>query len=506
MAERTCTELVLTWYMNNPERRSGKLADNALFRMLYNAFCRANGSTRTFADVVKEASYTEACDRLYAWYRERYKTGFHMPTGSKGQKRTVTGNGGKYTFDLLYGDDRQFRSYLVTDIPHSGSQDLFSFVLHTAVAFLVPPGELDMVLQYLGFHPLHVKNIHHLAIYYVLLAAENRPLAEDFNPFAQVRSLYEKGIAIMEDPEDKPAGGFLYGNRETRFIRQALFLEKELRSQSFENLVSVNKAALNTRHSLILSDFHKLAAVFMYIYDVNSDDIDNNYAQNVEEAFSFYAFVEAFCRDNLSRKKYREQLTGMIDLHGKHPTRNIMILLWLYAFCFSFTQSVYLDGIVFQRITKKLAGYDPAWAEEAKEYYREELFDVFGFLTGAAGRTVPAAFRGSEFVAFINEKLWQRYGWGPLNARIPFDYYILKLGELVICKDQRYSAALPPLVTHSQDRITDVRPRVVNVPDPLAAVVYILSQLKGVIEERYERIGLVDQSPCPLKCGLYEQV
>lgn len=506
MAEIRCTDMVLMWHLNNPVRQSGKLSDNPLFRMLYNAFCRRIHIPRSYSDVAREGSYMQACDALFSWYEQRYKEGFGMECGTKGQKRFVSGSDAKYTFDLLYCDDRQFKNYLVTDLPQSGNQDLFSFVLHTAVAFLVPPEELDRVLQQLGFHPLHVKNIHHLAVYYVLLEAQGHIPEPDFNPFRKVRSLYETGKRIMEEPDTSAGEGFDFGTRETRFIRQALFIEKKLRHEKFENLVSVNKAALNTRHSLILRDFHKLTAVFMHIYDMNCDDIDSKYPQTSEEAFSFYAFVESFCKDGLSRRKFREQLTGMIDLHGKHPTRSIMILLWLFAFCFAFTPGIYVSETTFRRITKQLEETSTEWAAQAENHYRKEYFDVFGFLADAPGRSVPHTFRGSEFVEFINGKLWGSYGWGPLNARIPFDYYILKLGEISVCKDQRYSDSLPSRVSWGNERVTGIQPRVDNVPEPLAALAQILTGLKKVIGERNALLGNKDQSPCPLKCSLYEQI
>ena len=63
-----------------------------------------------------------------------------------------------------------------------------------------------------------------------------------------------------------------------------------------------------------------------------------------------------------------------------------------------------------------------------------------------------------------------------------------------------------PVVTCGKDRIADIRLRVDNVPDPLAAIVGIMVQLKAVIAERKARIGRADLSPCPLKCSRYEQI
>lgn len=508
MAQLLFQDIARSWYLHNPVKRSGEIADNTLFRMLYNAYCRRSGNGGSFDDIVRSGDYSRACAALYCWYERRYAVGFRMPTGTQGQKRTVTFHSEEYTFDLLYCDDRQFKNYLITGIPLSGSQDLLSFVLHTAVAFLVPPAQLDEVLQHLGFHPLHVKNIHHLAICYVLLGAENRAVEDSFNPFAQVRALYLKAQEILDGPEASPVEGYSFADQETRMIREALFLQKALSRENFENLIAINKDAMNMRHSRILADFHKLTAVFIHLYDSPTAVAgDPESWQQPEEAYSFYAFVEQFCKEDLSRKKYREQLTGMIDRYRKHPTRNVMILLWLHAYCFATVPGVYMEKTAFNRIVRLLKKENPHWAAAAKTYYTEQYFDVWGFITDSGPRLVPETFNGADFVTHINEKLLMHYGWGPLNARLPFDYYIRQFEKLVIREDSSYGSVRSGAVVYDGDPIMDIRPDVDNVPYPLVAISQILTQLKNAIAERTAMLKTkAKPSDRPLKCSLYEQV
>ena len=300
------TDLAQRWFRSGLNPYSADPSQNKLFEMLYNAHSRRHSIEKTFSRLSYEnGDHHDACVMLYRWYADRYGS---KPTGSQGQKRSVNPNSDDYTFDLLYSDDRQFRNYLLAPLPQSGSQDLLAFVLHTAVAFLVPLDELDRVLQHLGFHPLHVKNIHHLAIAYVLLTNEKQAADDGFDPFAEVRRLYFRALELLQEADIPEEEDYIFDNLETRILRSMLIQKKGLVSINFEKLIAQNKKALNMRHSLILSDFHRLSAVFIHIFDSNADP--ENY-EFPEEAFSFYRFVQNFCKEDLSRKKFREQMTSM---------------------------------------------------------------------------------------------------------------------------------------------------------------------------------------------------
>ena len=500
MEKQSVSELAQSWYQSSRQARSTDPARNKLFEMLYNAHCRRTGTGEEYSALT---DHHKACTRLFSWYRNRYGDELQMPTGTRGQKRAVNCGTEEYTFDLLYCDDRQFRNYLEGGLPQNGTQDLLAFVLHTAVAFLVPLWELDEVLQQLGFHPLHVKNIHHLAIAYVLLMADPNGAEPGYNPFAEVRRLYFLGRRILRQPDAPAEEAYHYADLETRMIRDMLLLRRGLAAQNYEALVARNRAALNMRHSMILSDFHKLSAVFIHVFDSNSGP---DAFEMPEEGYSFYRFVAQFCKEDLSRKKYREQLTSMIDLNQKHPTRNVLILLWLYTYCFSFLPGVIIEKNTFRRITKLLKKTDPKWEEQAKACYQDDLFDVYGFLTNQPQRSVPRNFRGADFVSYINEKLTLRYGWGPLNAKLPFDHYILKLENLTLCVPRFYAGDSCAEAEYDHRRLEGLPEEVDNVPAPLVAITGIFSELKDLHTVQSARSRYTAVSPCPLKCNLYEQL
>ncbi len=496
MGDLSVSELAQGWFRDIQPTRSGDPAGNDIFRMLYNAYCRRNRSGGNFGSIT---DHHTACSELYRWYIHRYDTELNMPRGTKGLDRTAGPDDAAYTFDRIYCDDRQFRNYLETELPQSGSQDLLAFVLHTAVAFLVPLEELDKVLQGLGFHPLHVKNIHHLSIAYVLLIQESKTAAADFNPFSEVRRLYFKALEILGSSDGTAEESFCYADQETRMIRRILLQQKGLASRNFEVLIAQNRAELHTRHSRILSDFHRLSAVFIHIFDSSQPDGFDF----PEEAYSFHRFVERLCKEKLSRKKFREQLTSMIDLNGKHPTRNVLILLWLYTYCCSFLPGIFISETTYRRITKQLKKTDTQWAEAAKAFYQDEMFDVYGFLTNQPGRSIPQVFRGSEFVTFINEKLLLQYGWGALNDKLPFDHYIYALKDLTIWMtlDGLCSGA-----AYDGRRLHGIAKDVDNVPFPLAAVTQIYDCLAQLHIQKAAQYPYKKLSPCPLKCDLYEQL
>lgn len=501
--------IALSWHRNDPVRAHSSYVENPLFSMLYHAYCRIIGKTEDFQEIIAQGSISQVSGEMYRWYRHRYADGLQMRSGTQGQKRTASTDREKYTFDFLYCDDRQFQNYLAEGLPFSGSQELFSFVLHTAVAFMAPPAELDKVLQHLGFHPLHVKNLHHLAIFAVLSSANSQRFPDSFNPFEKVKTLYFRGCNILRGIDVPQADSYHFDSQQTLQIRRSLFEEGKLTEESFGSIVAINGAGINARHSLILDDFHKLAAVFTHVFDTVQPL--QEIGREDEAYYSLYAFVSRYCNETLSRRKFREQMTGMIDSYEKHPTRNILVLLWLYAFCFSFLPGVSMEPKVFGRIVKQLNKYNSAWATEAKKYYNAQktLFDINGFLNGGEVREASQGFVGTDFIADINEKLSARYGWGQLNGKLPFDYYILNLKKLKISLNPSNDCRQCGTISYD-DRVLAARYTCVeNVPRPLAVITELLDQQKEVAaaqpvwssEKKKKK-----RSPCPLKCSLYEQI
>lgn len=513
-------DLAQKWYRENHEAHGVSHRDNDLFRMLYKAYCRRSGEEDHWERFSTEYDFRDACGRIYGWYKNTYEIGFRMPAGQRGQKRVAAAGKDQYTFDRCYSDDRSFELYLIKGHHHSGTQALYSFVLHTAVAFLVQPRELDGVLQHLGFHPLHVKNIHHLAIYYVLLTSDAPGGELRENPFDRVRELYFRAQKILEEPGDVPTDAYSYADKLTWMIRNDLFVTQTLSSQNFEKLVQLNKDSLNMRHSMILKDFHMLTSVFFNVFD-DTDFIPEDLpeADATEKSYSFYAFVGRYCRKiqsrktkgrkkqspeepsdkKLSRDKYREWLSSMIAVSGKHPTRDVMILLWMFAYCFVSIPGVYMDTTPFERIKRQIEKADPSRKDTTDSFYDGENLDVYGLITRSTKPRDMNEFRGDEMIEYINEKL-RLYDWGQLNQKLSFDYYIQQLEGLSLRMDHSTGFVRCKSIMYQDAMLTGVPAEVDNVPCPLVAITWIMHHIKAV------HLLHPEVSPVPLECGLYEQL
>lgn len=509
--------LAQKWYRENHEKHAVSHGDNVLFRMLYKAYCRRSGERDQWGEFSGEYDFRDACSRIYGWYKRTYEIVYQMPTGQQGQKRGVDKKEAAYSFSLCYSDDRSFKRYLVDGKHVSGTLDLYSFILHTAVAFLVPPDELDSVLQDLGFHPLHVKNVHHLAIYYVLLTFAAPDGSLRGNPFEQVRKLYDRAREILDEPSSEPVAAYSFGGKFSWQIRNDLFLKRAIGTENFENLVRLNKDALNMRHSLLLRDFRTLTTVFLNIFDDAHYRPDGPLdARSDEKSYSFYAFAGRFCRKPRSqdrklrekqtvkimpRDKFRELLGSMITVSQKYPTREVMILLWMFAHCFAYTPGIYMDPDDFDRLNKKLLKADGRSLSDPfyRRYYDGNILDIYGLITNSDKDRQMQEFRGDDLIDCINEKLY-RYGWKPLNSKLSSDYYIQRLKELelVLDRDDSYSRCIS--IAHDNSRITGIPASVPNVPCPLVAITWILYHIQAV--HRYQP----EAWPFPLEFSFYEQI
>lgn len=480
-------ETALIWYNNKPNVQYGKYTGNPLFEMLYDSYRNINPKGHqypAFSDIGSNNNYEKVFSDMYSWYTKRYQDELKLKKGGRGQKRYVTANTKQYSFDLLYCDDRQFDAYLLTETPQAGNQDLFCFILHTAVAFMVDPTALDEVLKKLGFHPLHVRNIHHLAVYTVLSDAQKmkRALPNDYNPFREVKQLYDEANTILSSTPEDSLEIYTYENKETKEIREWVFTNRGLSKENFIRIVQQNKTALNMRHSLIMDDFHKLSSVYSSILTDPEMDSFN---------YSFFQFINRFC-NGVSLKKFKEHMHNTIDKDTgtqiKHPTRQILILLWLYDFCFSFTKGVEMTSAEFKKMQDLLSKHHLEWAKDAENYYSGTIFDPCGFINGRQNRDIRAMFDGSKFISWIDNKLYARYGWGTLNPRLPFDYYILQLHKLYISYCEEYAVENCGSISWGTTLLANTYAGVENVPRSLVVITDIMGEVEELIKEKQRNL------------------
>ena len=212
-----------------------------------------------------------------------------------------------------------------------------------SLAFMVNPTSLDKVLQDLGFHPLHVRNIHHLAIYTVLSDSQKKKkaLPNDYNPFSEVKQLYKEAEEFLSLPTECSPATYTYDNKETKEIREWIFTNRGLSKENFFRVVKQNKPALNMRHSLIMDDFHKLSSVYSSILTDPEMDSFN---------YSFYQFINRFC-NGISQKKFKEHMHSTID----KDTYSLASILFYAA-----------TGLIF---TPEMRIFNAEWKEQITKAY-----------------------------------------------------------------------------------------------------------------------------------------
>lgn len=490
--------------------------DGFLFQILYTAFCRHNPNFHLpdFSANMTQDQFYCAIEIMYDWYKRTYAQSFGSKMGQRGQQRMITDENiyedGEYGFDAIYAK-RTFLKML-TEKPKQ-NMDFRSFILHTAVAFAITSTELDRLLSHYMFRRLHAKNIHDVSIYAVLSTLPQTHIDPDINPFAEVKRLYEEARAIVKNVRKAPNHEQTAAEFSTTFLQNNLMelVNRELFThERFVEFVFQNKDAFNMRHSMLLKEYRKLSELFSNIFD------NRNFRSPVDRwpndcvPYSWCSFTKEFCVDYSDpQKRFSEQFCK-IDKEGKHPTREIMITLWMYAYFFLTVHGVFLTETMFDRICNALKDRQmqtesncSGWITEAKGCYNPNLgiFNIRKFIFRDSGQPIDR-FSGGELRTWLNEQL-QKFELGSLNKNSKFDMVILQL-----CKfDISYSGHdVENLLTQSGYvlsyngiRMQDsggVCRGIDNVPYVLVAIVEVLRELKGILPN----------GELPLECHIYDSI
>lgn len=543
--------------------------DNELFEYLYDAYCKLDGQDHNFYSVRDEAmekaekyceqngfercftkandkiksvnaktcrkfytgtckkTYKKTCEKVYEeayrklthWYKNKYPA---LEAENSGIDRKVTLENieeGTYSFDEPL-TSAPFRNYLIKGTLFRNS-DARSFILHTAVAFLLSPEQLDHLLVAFGFHPLHVRHIHDMAIYTVLQDAAQNWTPEERrwrNPFQAVREVYEaarllliqdQAAELRELSEDERTA---FQSNSTRVVQQYI-LKQELSRENLLAYVGRHTEFYNLRHRRLLTEHKRLVNLFSELYVRGAWDGD-------EPEYSFYEFLTAYCKE-FEYKRFNEQIYGYVAKCGRHPTREFMIVLWIYAYSFLFCPEVavlrdYREIIPFEKMNKSLK-----MPEESPfaDYYNNDsmLLSVLEYLSDALydrrretnslgkdydGWRDSVSFSGIELVAFINGKL-RSYSWHPLDSKNAFDRTVLSLGPLRITVNRDMNCEIQDAF-YGNERIEGARNmNVDNVPGPLVIIFKLLQEIKAIGNQF---ITDSDKVRMPLSCNMYELI
>ena len=502
----------------------------------YEALCALAGKDPKYAQFVFSDPIQ---DELIPWYLMKYakpageteggagaakpKMKGASPGVDRGVTSEVLADGSKYHFDEPLSKTVLER-YLLEGKPLRNA-DALDFVLHMAVAVHMAPEDLDDLLMDCGFHPLHVKNVHHMAIYAVLRELQNGSLPPDTNPFAEVKAFFLKArdvllasgqaAAAAEAGEARDA----FDSGSTRLIRNYIAEQTDLTRERALAFIRNHPEIYGMRHTRLLAEHRRLADLFSELYDPHKANW--TWEKDVTaSAYCFYRFLDEFCQPT-DRKHYNDLLYNWVHKKGRHPTREIMIALWIYAFCFLFAPEI--DADIPGETAKRwcAAGRTPFSGREDKPFAgyqdptRENRFRVFDYLArrnsteeaeapsrDSRGRLYGAPlgdfsepmrhrpFLGEELIAFLNDKL-DDYSWRVLDKRNPFDATVLTLRDLEITFD----GSDGPVCSYDDQRLSVPDFWQENVPAPLVLIVELLHSRREL-----------DESVLPLALKCYELI
>lgn len=446
---------------------------------------------------------------LFDWYQIKYRANNRLttPSGNYGLHREVTKRHAEnidapYTFDLPYGE-QTFLSYAmfrVKDSKHETGKyrskgkvnpsGLHTFLLHVGVAFFLFPRELNRLLSSFGYQELHVRNIHHLAIYTVL--AENEAVSSnskyDINPFEDVRSVYyDVKNAILSSSSSAtflPSGYTIPALFDyTEALQDRILGDGELNRSRLLAYVVRNAGLFNSQRHTVIKDKNRLISALSILFD----NYNNRFElfSEAQTQYSFYSFVEKYC-NGPSHKEFNTAFFSLtMEQKDKQPTREIMVLLWFYSYVFCPGEPILVPDSFEKRLEKNMKKLQvPADDGYLNEVCQEFKFDLSKFLFGNNERKY---FNGASVLYNLNTTLQDKYNWGVLSARRQFDRMIMTLCKLR-CEEQSNSWYF------ENKRLVNCPHEVDDVPYPL---VLICSILNGMQEYGKKT---------PLLCDLYEQI
>jgi len=505
------------------------LDDNHLLECLYNSYCNITGKNENFSDRVlssendAEDIYAGIASDLFAWYEDRYFKSFGMQKGvrgSQGLRRVSTANTykhlwvaakdstktifGKYGFSKLYAKKQFYNKFATTSSSEKG-QPYMDFILHCCVAFLVSPDEIDDLLKHYGFSQLHVRNIHHLAIYAVLKKAQTltEKEIETFNPFAEIEGLYTSARDILNDSSLNVANidkNYIIAGTKTNWIRDYL-LSKNFNVENMLQYITSNKNLFTMRHNLILRDCWKYSRLYTHIYyEYGHRNPDGSDWYRNEDNYSLYSFMIRFCLSESfpSEKRFNEILFTEIEKNQKHPSREFMIIIWLFNYCFSSIDNLDISEYTINKLSESytteiddgVTRDNIGEAVRVKNNYHYGEFSISKFIFDD---TSSQPFIGSAVIDSIQTRL-KEYGWGLLNKNRVFDNFILSLSAL----DIRYNNNSRKNAVYWKKEFISLIDPLDNIPDALYVITHLFEKIQKAKQTS-------DLGYYPLECRIYEQ-
>lgn len=520
------------------------ISDNLILAYLYDRYCELESKDDTFAKLKERAvkaqddkEYRRACTSIKKWYSNHYELSedgeLKSSNRRRGEDRRITkkrAEEGNYCFDEPVSNSL-FNKYLINEQP-SGSTDTFDFILHCAVAFTLTPKSLNDILKKYGYHGLNIRNIHHVAIYSVLSEATvNPPIG---NPFEAVKELYYTAIKSIDekcsevDTEKSASIDILMrGSKTTTTMRQAVMgndYTKNLPHEKALELIIRDSDFFNMFHNRLLAEHRQMATLFKELY----------WNDGLRKKYALPEFLMNYCK-SFTKDHVSENMFGRVSGDKQHPTREFMIVLWMYSYCFLFLPNVPVPdrirtkpafekscdeknlNVVKFLSTPMMQTHKDVSVESNVTIDAERALPLNGFGHARVG----ASFDGAEMVAFLNQKL-SGYSWRSLDGHYEFDRVILALRDFEL--RERQSGEF--ILMYGKMTKCEVRryklPEIDGVPAPLVFLHMFMQTLKNAAVKNKADSETIEQESAsevkeesekeenlvylPLGCKLFEVI
>lgn len=525
-----------------------------MYRIVYNKFQYIHGKSSENTASSSE-NIEKNVNRMYRWYSNQYHTASSYEsksrtTSTKSMLKTGTGFDHWYNFDKPY-TKTMFTCYLsgkptpkrnTENNAKAGDKPPVVFIIHLAVAFKLTAEECDDILQAYGYFKLHSKNIFHLAVYCVLKDIEKNPsvFQTDFGQFQRLRDLYQSAIVALQNESTQSAkylpkepvvfsGDREFGSGSTTQLME--FVDERITGLFYVDFIRRHRDEFNERHSKVREEYFRLLDIIIAFFD------GDRTVKRSER--SFHEFILEYCQ-NLERKHFRRDLIQKITEEDREPTREILIILWTWEYCFKVAGNLTLplaDGMDFLRkvhgistneklFVEKVFSYSPDcpgfWEqiEAVKEWKTartpvlephekeaiEDFFDVYFsgndvvinmstlLKTKYILKTSNFSWGGS-YMRYINSKL-DMFGLSILSAANAFDLCFMML-RYINCRENTDGSTtwFYQSATAHTDLLHFGAANHCGYPDGLRFLFHYLSAYKAFKKAEY-----------PLECDIYKKL
>ncbi|MBO5779340.1 MAG: hypothetical protein J6R82_07220 [Clostridia bacterium] len=379
-------------------------------------------------------------------------------------------------------------------------------IIQLSIAFKLSPELCDQFLAFYGYLGLHPKNIYHLAIYSVLRVY--KPEDQKYDQYDVMRLRYDLAKKII-NPE-------MITEKELWDAKATAWIQRKLdgtvwTDERFVAFIHEYADELNGYQNSLLREHTQLTRVFRDLYNDKSKGI---IWDEVVVPYSLFVFATNFC--GIPENHFKEALVSSIRIEkkvkskkkngdadqvsvtytGKYPTRQAMILLWLFAKCFQgfeirncpvkYTKDNQLN-------TNEPTIYSGVWGNECCD------FDVDQYLYGFSSAG-SKGWNGLEILDEINQSL-QDYDWNAIAMNDWFDYLIYSFLKFKIHRTRDggsvvtlNSKGLLPETMVKIDRIdgTDELEFSSDVPQPLQLLFALMTCIQS---EYFDRMSQAQVNP-----------